>query len=448
MMKRINASLHVSKPLYKRNEYFQLTPGFLVNADKSSSLRHLNVTGPHEGSKMPFYVAYGQGDTSVNGTYIADTITVAGATLKNQRLGAANESSFASGIFGLGYNIVFDEQKSKDPLVGHTVVDGLVKSGAINRRLFSLALGHTEDTNGTITFGGVDTGLYYDSLVGVPLVPSRGSPRVVEYTVKLEGLEVKGLDGVKSSDKNVTVLLDNGAPEIMLPDEMVKPILDKFGTRSIKVDGRERGSFTNCALGRKYADSRFGFKFAGKTIYISGQQVVRDTLSDGEQNYVKDKIGSDSDDWDGVCQLIFAPHLEGLPYLVGDPLLRHAYAVYDMDNKEVGLAQANFNSTKHNLVEIGKDDGIPKDKGEPRKLPNPPISFVKIHTNNTWQFPRVSVRLAQVAMVMLVVTRVPATTARITRVRMVVTRATMMAKMMRRTLLACWVHLFLACSWP
>ncbi|KAK3177389.1 hypothetical protein K4F52_009827 [Lecanicillium sp. MT-2017a] len=198
------------------------------------------------------------------------------------------------------------------------------------------------------------------------MVPSRGAPYVIEYAVKLEELEIKGVKDLSGSTEPVTVVLDNGAPQNVLPEKLVKPIQKTFEALSYTDDnGVESDGYVNCAMGRKFADARFGFKFTGKTIYISGAEAVRDIFSTSEQTFLKQKLGSKSDDWDGVCFLAFAVQPEGAPALVGDPLLRHAYAVYDMDNKVIALAQANIKSTKHNLVEIGKDDEIPDTKGDP-----------------------------------------------------------------------------------
>lgn len=335
-----------------------------VDLNKSNSTHLLNVSGPYDDDELPFKVKYIDGN-SANGTYITETVSIGGITLTNQTLGAANQSDFRNGILGLGYKIVNDDVRSKDPFVNNTVIDSLVNQGAINRRIFSLSLGHTASTNGSIVFGGVGTERYYDSLVSVPMVPSAGYPYVIEYAVKLEGLEIKGIDGLSDSSNAVTVVLDNGTPQNLLPEEVVNPIHEKFESLSITYEGMEKDGFVNCAMGKKFADARFGFKFAGKTIYITGAEAVRDIFSTQDQIAYKHYLGSKSDDWDGVCHLAFAKQLKGVPGIVGDPLLRHAYAVYDMDNKVVALAQANIKSTKHNLVEIGKNDDIPDAKGEP-----------------------------------------------------------------------------------
>lgn len=334
-----------------------------VDMDKSKTLKRLNVSGPFDDYDLPFKAAYGSGQT-VNGTYITDTVSIGGVTLKNTTLAAANASEFPNGIMGLGYNLPVGEV-GKDPMVNHTIIDALANSGAINRRIFSLSLGHTSDTNGTLTFGGVDTERYYDSLVGVKMVPSRGAPKVIEYAVKLQGLEVKGIDGVSGSERSETVVLDNGSPQCSLPNEMVEPLFEKFGALSFIYPGTniKQSGYVDCAMAKKYADSRFGFKFDGKTIYLSGEDVVRDVFSPGEQLGFKQVLGSKSDDWDGVCLFAFSEQLKNLPSLVGDPVLRHTYAVYDLDNKVIGLAQANIGSTKSNVVEIGKGDEIPDTKG-------------------------------------------------------------------------------------
>jgi hypothetical protein len=50
-----------------------------------------------------------------------------------------------------------------------------------------------------------------------------------------------------------------------------------------------------------------------------------------------------------VCQLGIQPAGED-PTLFGDTFLRSAYAVYDLENNKIALAQTDFNSTGSNIV--------------------------------------------------------------------------------------------------
>lgn len=333
----------------------------------SKTLTRLNVSGPYDDYNLPFKVAYADGSVSANGTYYTDTVSIAGETIKEMPFGAANQSSFTNGIIGLAFSRKDDGNASEtDPLYNHGIVDSLVGAGAINRRLFSLALGHTDEANGTLVFGGVDSARYYDDLVSVPMVPNGGADTAVEYAVKMQGLEIKGLDGVNGTSGVVTVVLDNGSPQNYLPKDMVQPLTDKFGAQSINSDQGLVQGLVDCAMGRKYSDARIGFQFAGKTIYITGADAVRDIFPPSQQRQYRQKIGPKADGWDGLCMFAFVARPEGISSnLVGDPMLRHTYAVYDIDNKVIGLAQANIGSTKNNLVEVGKDDKIPSTKGAP-----------------------------------------------------------------------------------
>lgn len=337
--------------------------------DGSETIKRLNVSGPHDDYNLPFRVGYGDGTRTANGTYWTDTVTIAGQTIKGMIFGAANETNIPAGIMGLGFSYKGNNNRSEtDPLFNHGIVDSLVDSGAINRRIFSLSLGHTDDANGTVVFGGVDSARYYDDLVSVPLVPSRGYSHAFEYAVKMQGIEIKGIDGIDSSTQALPVLLDNGAPQNQLPKDIVQPLHDKFGVvpNFTFQSGATLHALVDCAMARKYSDARFGFQFTGKTIYISGADVVRDVYPAATQARYQRELGAKAKGWDGVCMFAFIATTEGdRNNLIGDPVLRHTYAVYDVDNKVVGLAQANIGSTKSALVEVGKDDKMPTKKGDP-----------------------------------------------------------------------------------
>lgn len=62
-----------------------------------------------------------------------------------------------------------------------------------------------------------------------------------------------------------------------------------------------------------------------------------------------------------VCQFGILPAGEDGPILLGDTFLRSAYVVYDLDNKQIALAQTKFNATASpNILEIQSGtNGIP-----------------------------------------------------------------------------------------
>lgn len=62
-----------------------------------------------------------------------------------------------------------------------------------------------------------------------------------------------------------------------------------------------------------------------------------------------------------VCQFGILPAGDNGPILLGDTFLRSAYVVYDLDNKQIALAQTRFNATASpNILEIQSGaSGIP-----------------------------------------------------------------------------------------
>lgn len=60
-----------------------------------------------------------------------------------------------------------------------------------------------------------------------------------------------------------------------------------------------------------------------------------------------------------ICQFGIEPAGDR-PILLGDTFLRSAYVVYDLDNRQLSLAQTDFNSTTSNVREIAAGaNGVP-----------------------------------------------------------------------------------------
>lgn len=69
------------------------------------------------------------------------------------------------------------------------------------------------------------------------------------------------------------------------------------------------------------------------------------------------ELGDLFKDWDKICMFGIASSSNyGIASsrftLLGDTFLRSAYVVYDMANHQLGLAEANVNSSKSNVVDV------------------------------------------------------------------------------------------------
>ena len=169
-------------------------------------------------------------------------------------------------------------------------------------------------------------------------------------TVVLSSISMTNKDGKTQNSQeniNVAVILDCGATDTYLPDDIVQPILSGVGA----VPDDSLGFVVPCSLGA--ANATFTFTFGasnGPAIAVDISQFVRPIPNtDGIQITFPN----------GVDACVWGLQPAGSrPNLFGDTFLRSAYVVYDLETAQIAMAQTNFNSTSSNIVEF-TDKEIP-----------------------------------------------------------------------------------------
>lgn len=255
-------------------------------------------------------------------------------------------------------------QLRKKPTTYPTVLDNMVTQGGINRRAFSLYLNGSSNL-GTILFGGIDSDKYYDNLAALPMVVDPLFPRSpIDYNVELNKVSSPNITGLKLS-KTTVVLVDSGSPQVRLPVELLPPIYKHFNVLNKNISATI-GNFVDCGEASKYENDFLEFAFKGKTIRVPGTAFFKDIFDApgiSTEKRIRAQLGSDVASWKRVCLFGISFPIPGTPLLLGDPVLRYAYTVFDQETKTVSMAQANLNSRKENIIEIPTTGAIPKAKG-------------------------------------------------------------------------------------
>ena len=190
----------------------------------------------------------------------------------------------------------------------------------------------SEALAGSILFGGIDTSKYEGDLVSLDIVPpAKGTPP--SMSVQLTAISLS--DGSSGNpipilhDTVVPVVLDSGTTSIELPSALANQI-GKFAG-AVPIPPEPGYLFVPCNLSTSNAN--FTFTFGGShgiDITIPMSEIVLDwqgdyTFEDGTR----------------ACELGINP-TESL--ILGDVFLRNVYAVYNLEAKKIGLAQAKSNS--------------------------------------------------------------------------------------------------------
>ncbi|KAL8698443.1 MAG: hypothetical protein Q9201_006568 [Fulgogasparrea decipioides] len=320
------------------------------------------------GGNDDFGIRYGDGST-YQGYLVSDRVSIGEASLENAIFGLVfrsanvpgNEEGFSTnGVWGIS----FENSESEAVIDGdrpYTGIVGLMKEeGLISRMAYSLWLNDPGITRnflealpgltyvidaaaGSILFGGVDSDKFDPPLIGLPIVPQSGYRQVVAMNVEFTSLTVNadGKTSVLQDDVVRSAVLDSGTTVTVLPQDLAKIFLDYFGAVTDPVIPRP---LVACSLAN--ADAQFVYQFGG----TSGPKIsvpVADLISP----HIEDRRFKDGTD---ACTLgVLGADIDFL--LLGDTFLRSAYVVYDLESKQIALAQAKLNVSTSNVQEITGD---------------------------------------------------------------------------------------------
>lgn len=299
--------------------------------------------------------------TSASGDYISDNFAIGGATIKNLQMGLVTDTVRGTGILGVG----FSEAESTEEIYPN-IMDEFLDQGLVKSKAYSLWLNDRRSPSGTILFGGIDTDKFIGPLNIIDILKTV-SGTYTAFAVTMSSIKV----GDSAVDSALPAILDSGTTLSYLPDDMTTDMFDELGVYSdLKATGL---ALIDCSYLTKKPDMTFSFTFgrgnSTATIDVPVNEMVLDILGGYE-----DLLPSDIP-FDDVCVFGiqstdgFGPRQsQGTYALLGDTFLRSAYVVYDLDHKQIGIAQANLNSSTEdngnsnskNIVEINaSDDGLP-----------------------------------------------------------------------------------------
>jgi hypothetical protein len=258
-----------------------------------------------------------------------------------------------TGIFGIGFDL--DESITEDGSSPYpNIIDMMVQQGLTSTRAYSLWLDDLQANTGSVLFGGYDTAKFSGNLLTLDIQPDAQTGTISTMTVAWTGLSVTdsnaGTQNITSSNFVEAALLDSGTTITLVPEDVYGELAQYFGV----LDDPEYGPVVKCDL-LNSATGTMNFAFGG-----NGGPVIKVPFSefalpatDESGNPLKYQNG------ETACSFgIMAQDQPDLGVIFGDTFLRSAYVVYDLDNKQISLAQTVFNATHSDVVEVKSGSGI------------------------------------------------------------------------------------------
>ncbi|KAJ3554765.1 hypothetical protein NPX13_g10524 [Xylaria arbuscula] len=253
---------------------------------------------------------YGIGQAAIQ--YVVDTIGLEGtdAVLQDMQFGVAVDTvDEFSGILGIGHGV-------NVTIPYKNMIDQLADQGVTDTKAFSLALGSKSEQEGVIIFGGLDKSKFYGTLQTQPII--QGPDGVPRYWIQMQSMSITPPSGETKqySNTSMAVFLDSGATLTLLPTRLANEIAADFGADSTNTNGFYP---VDCQLNNQ--TGALNFAFDGVTIRVPYREIVRE---------VQTGFGTQ-------CFLGISPSEDFA--LLGDTMLRSAYAVFDQTNNAIHLAQ-------------------------------------------------------------------------------------------------------------
>lgn len=298
----------------------------VFNMDDSSSVKS---------NETAFYANYGD-NSYANGLWVTDVVNLGGLNVTDLLFAVANVSNTTAGVLGIGLAALEsyvpsdiaksggNKQYSNFPMV-------LKENHAIDKVAYSLFLNKQDADKGQILFGAVDHSKYSGNLYTLPLVNSlydHGVKTPQQLEITLNGIGLQTSQGqVTLFQQKLPALLDSGSTVSYLPIELHKQVAAQLhgsvdnSTGAIKLQSCPAANDT----------TKLVFDFGGAAIYTDLSSFL-------------ERQGS-------VCSL----NIVGQPsngILLGDNFLSSAYVVFDLESKEISIAQARYDDSPENIEAI------------------------------------------------------------------------------------------------
>lgn len=374
-----------------------MCPHARFNAQKSTTFKSM---------PQQLMIEYGIG--TAKGSYGADTVTLGSASLANQTIGlvsntnnilSANDQDQSNGILGIGYPGLSMKGGSKP---GNFIM-GLYQSKVISQPIFSIFLNSqfSYGNSGEIVLGGTDASKYTGDIQYIPVVTYDTSQFTVSPMVgarnssaskkneylywAIPGQGVSTSTGYKSNTTLQAYILDTGTTLTYVPEAVANSIVTSVtsNAKTTEFDAINGVYNIDCSLYKK-TDMSVQFMISTSTSVMSTTPI---TISVPVSELVVPLDNALRPDKSAACMFGIAPAPAGLgltaseTWILGEATLRSLYAVYDLQQNRVGLANlaAGASVTNNSSVALSASNDSSSvdggnDTGAPAKTSSLPSS--------------------------------------------------------------------------
>lgn len=263
---------------------------------------------------------------SASGELVSATFTFSSQSVDDVRFGIPTSvSTLDHNVLGLGYPIHEAVEGPSYPNFPYAIQ----KQGLIETAVYSLWLNSASASAGSILFGGIDTSKFNGKLTTFKVRSERG--QYGQFLLQIKGVSFAG----KKIPGGYLAVVDSGYTGSSFPLSLARSIWAAAGIHDTQIDQATGYPIVDCNFGDSLSVPSMDFDFGSAKFRVPITELLIRTAP-------------------GQCLLGIAATSSTAKHqpLLGVTFLRSVYAVFDLYNNEVSLAQANFHPGSSRIIEI------------------------------------------------------------------------------------------------
>ncbi|KAG2143757.1 acid protease [Suillus bovinus] len=273
-------------------------------------------------------IVYGTG--FINGIEYKDTVTLApGFVITGQSIGDALKFAKFDGVdgmIGIGPTDLTKGRLSPDTGLTPTLMDNALKQGLIKNDIFGISFAPAKtynDTNGAITYGGIDHALHTGEITYAPI--TKTLPAANSWGINVTSLTYGTHTVIPQSTAGI---VDTGTAMILLAKDFLARYLDAIpGSHLDIID-----------TGLVVIPSSSIAHMQPLNFTINGRVFSMDTAAQLIPLNQNTALGGKAGVQYGVISSLDGNSGEGLDFIIGQKFLEKFYVVFDADVNRIGLA--------------------------------------------------------------------------------------------------------------
>ena len=269
---------------------------------------------------FPTYVSGG-----AEGYWATDDMQAAGISLTKFQFGVMYQMQEQSrGLLGLSF-----AENENAPAEYNNFPFAAKAQGYIDHVLYSLHFDGPSSPDGTILFGGIDHAKYSGDLHYYPVSQPNAGPQIA-----IEGLDVNGA----KLDINSAAVLDTGSLAVYVSQDQLGTIAQNLNLNLSNYNDVQGYFYLDCN-----AEMSIDFRFNGLAISANSSSLVMpESFFTGN--------ASDTSCVFGIQNREIYPTAPP-EVILGEPFLKNAYVVYDLEDYQIGIAPVIY-TDKSDVQEV------------------------------------------------------------------------------------------------